>query len=117
MYAIRSYYATLFSADCFGALLEAPVEQAADLAPQALRAGMTAWARVDAPWLDRVDAAAFGRSLDAVRALSPARVLSSHLPPAVGMLETLLENLDAARAAPAFVGPDQRALEQLLSAA
>lgn len=108
---------TLFSADCFGALLEAPAESAAAIEPQALRTGMTSWARVDAPWLDRVEAGAFGRTLAAVRALEPARILGSHLPPAEGMTETLLENLDAARAAPAFAGPDQAALERMLAAA
>lgn len=111
----RSGY--LYSADCFGALLDRPCEFAAEIPSQELEAGLLSWAGVDAPWLHRVDAGMFDEALDAVRLLRPAAVLGSHLPPAIGMLETLLGHLRAARQAPAFVGPDQAALERLLGAA
>ena len=48
----------LFSADCFGALLSAVPENAADLSDDQLRDGQVFWATVDSPWLHHVDRAA-----------------------------------------------------------
>jgi len=107
---------TLFSADCFGALLDGPAETAAEISPDTLRDGCVAWATVDAPWLELVDPASFKRELEAIFKLDPATILSAHLPPATGMTATLLEYLSLAREAPRFVGPDQLALEQLMAA-
>ncbi len=108
---------TLFSADGFGALLDKPAETAADVAPAALRDGMIGWAMVDAPWLSGLDGATFARSLAGLHDLSPDRVLSSHLPPAEGMLDRLTGNLSAALTAPPFEGPDQAALEAMMAQA
>lgn len=105
----------LFCADSFGALLQKPAENAADIPAAELRDGLVTWATVDAPWLNRVDASKFGESLHAVKNLEASTILSSHLPPATGMTETLLSHLDAARSAPFFMGPDQAALEKMLS--
>jgi flavorubredoxin len=107
----------LFSADCFGALLDAPAETAAEVPPDRLRDGLVTWATVDVPWLHSVDAAAFGKALDTVRRLDAGVILSSHLPPAFGMTEGLLRHLAAARAAPPFEGPTQPELERLMAAA
>lgn len=107
----------LFSADSFGALLEAPALDAADIDPAKLRDGMTTWATIDAPWLRWTDRERYGASLDAVRSLDPSVVLSSHLPPARGMLSTLLGHVAAAPDAPAFVGPNQAALEAMMASA
>lgn len=106
---------TLFSADCFGTLLQKPAQSASDIAPADLRAGGVTWATVDAPWLQGIDQGKFEKSLNAIRDLDPKVILSSHLPPAKGMTETLLGNLVAACSAPAFVGPDEKALERMLS--
>jgi len=106
-----------YSADSFGALLPAPAEEAAAIAPETLREGMSTWATIDAPWLALVDEQRFRRSLDAVRKLAPERLLSSHLPPSHGMTETLLSVVDSARGAPAFVGPAQAALERMTAPA
>ena len=60
--------------------------------------------------------AVFASELDHVRALEPTMVLSSHLPAAQGSsVERLLGALAAVPDAPAFVGPDQAALEQMLA--
>lgn len=107
----------LYSADCFGALLERPQETAADVPAAELEAGLVRWAGVDAPWLRLVDERAFDGVAAAVHALRPRAVLGSHLPPAEGMLDTLLGHLRAARGAPAFTGPDQAALERMMAAA
>jgi hypothetical protein len=107
---------TLFSADCFGALMSEPADTASDIAADALREGCLTWSSVDAPWLPMVDTAELGRALDGIAALEATTVLSAHLPPAPGMTQTLLGYLAEARRTPRFVGPDQTALEQMMAA-
>lgn len=107
----------LFSADCFGALLNQPFEAAVDIAPRVLREGVVTWATVDAPWLGMVEEDTFIKGLNTVRRLAPSIVLSAHLPPALDMTDTLLGHLVAARTAPAFVGPDQAAVEAMMAQA
>lgn len=75
---------SLFSVDAFGAILPAPVQDAADVAEEALSVGMTMWAADDSPWVHLVDRAKFGTALREVETLEPSRVLSSHLPAASG---------------------------------
>jgi glyoxylase-like metal-dependent hydrolase (beta-lactamase superfamily II) len=106
---------TLFSADCFGALMGAPAEAAVDIEPTELHDGLITWATIDAPWLQLVEERRFRDSLDDLRRLEPEVVLSAHLPPAPGMVGVLLEHLEAARAAPAFVGPDQAVLARMMA--
>jgi flavorubredoxin len=106
----------LFSSDCFGALLQAVPENAADLSDDELRHGQVFWATVDSPWLHKVDTAAFARDLHGIRAIEPTMILSSHLPAASGsMMDRLLASLEAVPSAPPFVAPDQAALEQMLT--
>jgi len=107
---------TLFSSDCFGALMDAPAATASEIAPAKLSEGARTWATIDSPWLRLVDGHRFGDELARIRDLAPQAVLSSHLPPALDMVETLLKNLDSARAAPSFEGPDQAALEAMMAA-
>jgi len=107
----------LFSSDCFGALLDEPAVDAADVGARALREGSISWGAIDAPWLANVEARAFADSVDALRRFAPRVVLGSHLPPARGMLEDLVGHLASVRSAPRFVGPDQAALERMMTAA
>ncbi|RJP78392.1 MAG: MBL fold metallo-hydrolase [Candidatus Zixiibacteriota bacterium] len=106
----------LFSADSFGALLPEPAAMASEIPPDTLRDGLVTWTTVDSPWLNLVEREKFDRSLQVVRDLSPRAILSSHLPPAVDMMDRLLEYLGAAHSAPPFVGPDQEALEEMMAA-
>jgi flavorubredoxin len=107
----------LFSSDCFGALLSAVPQNAAELSDTDLRDGQVFWATVDSPWLQKVDRGAFAKELDGIRKMAPKMVLSSHLPPAPAhMTERLLASLAAAPSAQPFVGPNQAALEQMLKA-
>jgi flavorubredoxin len=106
---------TLFSADAFGALLTEPAEAAEAIPDEALRAGLTTWASIDAPWLQGTSTAHMTRMLQDMRALDARLIASSHLPPARGITDRLLELVDAARTAPTFVGPDQAALERMLA--
>jgi hypothetical protein len=107
---------TFFSADCFGALMDEPVENTAEMDQQALRDGCIAWSTVDAPWLHLVDPGKFNNSLAVIESLDASTVLSAHLPPAINMTKTLLAYLAEAHQAPSFVGPDQKALEKLMAA-
>jgi flavorubredoxin len=107
---------TLFSADCFGALLEDVPERADELSDEALHQGQVFWATVDSPWLHRIDRDVLAADCDALRALEPDLVLSSHLPAAPGsMFDRLTASLQAAPDATPFVGPDQAALEAMLA--
>jgi hypothetical protein len=105
---------SLFSADCFGALMEKPAETAAAIPASALRDGQILWSTVDAPWLRFTDKSAFEGSVKELQKLDPARIISNHLPPASGMNELLYGNLINALAAPPFVGPDQAAMEKMM---
>ncbi len=102
----------LFSADCFGAVMQRPAEQASDISAAALREGQVLWAGIDAPWLPLVGAERLAAASRPLRDLKPSQVLGSHLPPAAGLDDTLYASLEAACRAEPFVGPDQAALER-----
>jgi flavorubredoxin len=106
----------LISSDCFGAVMKGPAESASSVPAAALRAGMTLWASIDAPWLARVSRDHLVDTFRALQHLSPRMILSSHLPPAVGMDTVLFDCVIAAREAPTFVGPDQAAVERAMAA-
>lgn len=112
---VDSKTGVLFSSDFLGAVLSEPAEAAADVPASALRDGAVLWATIDAPWLTHVPEAVHDARLAEIRALAPPAVLGSHLPPAAGMIDVLLEHARAARGAPPFVGPDQRALAATLA--
>jgi glyoxylase-like metal-dependent hydrolase (beta-lactamase superfamily II) len=107
----------MFTSDCFGAPLPSlELAVAGDLrAAGSVRDAQLLWAAVDSPWVQGVDRAAFQASIDPLRALDPTAVLSTHLPAAVGLNDRLFSVLEEAPSAPAFVGPDQQALEALLA--
>jgi flavorubredoxin len=107
----------LFSSDCFGANLPAPAATAAEIAPATLRDGVVTWTTLDSPWLHAVEERRLSAALDDIRRLDPEVVLSSHLPPARGLLGPLTAHLATARSATPFVGPDQAALLGMLGVA
>jgi hypothetical protein len=47
--------------------------------------------------------------------MDPTAILSTHLPPAVSRTPEMLEMLAMAPQADPFIGPDQRALEEMLA--
>jgi flavorubredoxin len=107
---------SLFTSDCFGALLADVPHNAADLSDDELRQAQVFWATIDSPWLHSVDSAEFAKELNRIREIDPTMILSSHLPAAPGnMIERLLGSLEAAPTVQPFVGPDQAALEQMLA--
>ncbi len=109
---------TLFSSDCFGALLAGIPDSAAEVSADELRDGQVRWATIDSSWVHDVDRDAFRGNLERFRATAPDLVLSSHLPPAPGsMIGMLVDALALVPAADRFVGPDQVMLEAMLAGA
>jgi hypothetical protein len=107
---------TLFTSDCFGALLSGVPDSAADVAADELRDGQVRWATIDSAWVHDVDHNTFTANLDHFRAIEPDLVLSSHLPPAPGaMHNTLVDALALAPGADRYVGPDQVMLDAMLA--
>jgi len=117
--AFDSRTGVCFSSDCFGAPLAtaelALADDVGEVPGSDLRAGQLLWATVDSPWIHMVDPDRFVASLQPLRAMAPSAILSTHLPPAVGRTEQLLDTISAAPMADPFVGPDQAALEQMLA--
>ena len=110
---------TCFSSDCFGAPLSS-AEQAGgpdirDVPAEELRARQLLWAAVDSPWVHKVDAGPYMESVRATPFTDAAAVLSTHLPPAIGLSTQLAAMLADAPGADPFVGPDQAALEAMLA--
>jgi hypothetical protein len=108
----------LFSADAFGALMEAPHEELAAVPEQQLRDGMAIWSGVDAPWLGIVDKQAFGHLLSDIQRLDPSAIISGHLPVASpDMTSTLLGNIMAAVSGGRIAAPDRETVEGIMAAA
>jgi glyoxylase-like metal-dependent hydrolase (beta-lactamase superfamily II) len=106
----------LFSADAFGAVLDAPREETADIPEGVLCDGQTAWASVDAPWLGWADRTVFGALLSDIERLDPSTIISGHLPATSGpMIRRVLGNLLGAMGASRFGGPDRETIEGLFA--
>jgi flavorubredoxin len=106
----------LFSADAFGALLDAPREETDEIPESVLRDGQTAWASVDAPWLGWVDKSMFGALISDVERLDPSTIISGHLPAASGKtIHKVLGNLLGSMGASRFGGPDRETIEGLFA--
>jgi hypothetical protein len=110
---------TCVSSDCFGAPLptvaEGNVDEASTLDAATLRSTQLLWAGADSPWVTMVDRARFAATYDILRERAPSRVLSTHLPPATGLLDTFVDFLEEAPSTTEFVGPDQATLEAMLA--
>ncbi|MGH7723464.1 MAG: MBL fold metallo-hydrolase [Candidatus Dormibacteria bacterium] len=110
---------TCFSSDCFGAPL-ATAELAAapdvrEVPAEQLRGAQLLWAGIDSPWVHDVDTGRFMESVRSMPVMDAARVLSTHLPPAIDLNTQLTAMLADAPTADPFVGPDQKALEAMLA--
>lgn len=112
---IDSKTGTLFSSDSFGGFVSGPVDQAADMPAATLRDAVVTWTTIDSPWLRTVDERTLAAGLRRIHQLAAPIVLSSHLPPAFGMLDVLLDHVATASTQPRFVGPDQATLSGLLA--
>jgi glyoxylase-like metal-dependent hydrolase (beta-lactamase superfamily II) len=110
---------TMFSSDCFGAPLgsasDTEVGDIAELSADELTVGQRLWVSVDSPWVAAVDRPRFEASFETMRAMDPAVVLSTHLPPARRAMPRLLATLASTPDGDPFVGPDQAMLDAMLS--
>lgn len=110
---------TFFSSDCFGGpMASAELASAADVravSAEDRRTAQLLWAAIDSPWVHTTDATKYAATVDRIRALDPSAILSTHLPPAVGLNDAMFGVLGEAPSGPEFVGPDQQALEALLA--
>jgi glyoxylase-like metal-dependent hydrolase (beta-lactamase superfamily II) len=110
---------TCFSSDCFGAPMsdEALVYSSdiREIPSDDLRAAQQLWSTVDSPWVTSADPATFRSAVTGLAAAASPVVLSSHLPPARDAFPTLSETLLGVVGSAPYVGPDQRALEELLA--
>ena len=107
---------SLFSSDCFGALLTDVPTDATQIPPADLHSGQVFWTTIDSAWLHQIDRDILTANIDATRRIEPAIVFSSHLPAAPGhLLPALLDAIDAVPDAPHFSAPDQATLEQMLT--
>ncbi len=108
-----------FSSDCFGAPMAtvelASASDARDVPAAELLAGQLLWATIDSPWVHNVDTSRYSKSVQAMQAVDPDVILSTHLPPATRMETRLFDMLALAPGADPFVGPDQEALQAMLS--
>jgi hypothetical protein len=106
---------TLFSSDCFGAVLSSSVEDAAQVPDAELCEGIVTWAGVDAPWLVALEPGRLRTRLEHVLAAAPDVILGAHLPRAQGLTQRLVAHLERAAKTAPFVGPDQAAFERMLA--
>ena len=105
---------TLFSADCFGALLSEPAGGADEIGSSRLKDGLVFWTRVDSPWLHTIDRDGFAKTISYFYGLSPRTILSSHLPAARNMADELLQYIALVPDEEPFVGPDQKAFAAMM---
>ncbi len=109
----------MFSSDCFGAPVTtaelAAVPDVAAIPDADLAAGQRLWTTVDSPWVHGVDRQWFARSMEPLRRLDSAMVLSTHLPPAMGRIGEFLDRLQTAPDEEPYVGPDQAAIEAMFT--
>jgi len=108
---------TFFSADCFGAIIPAPVQDIEDITEENLSQGMISWASADSPWLHMVETKVFKEALNKIRGIAPKRILSAHMLPAEGKTDLFLEWLIKVPASTPFITPNQSVLVQILTLA
>jgi flavorubredoxin len=105
---------TLFSSDCFGAVIPEAAEHAEDIEPGALAVGQELGSWMISQWLGLVHRQRFARALRAVRQLDPAAIMSAHLPPARGITERMLSNLSRVPDSEPYVGLSQAELDEIV---
>jgi flavorubredoxin len=110
---------TCVASDCFGAPMSSPDlaegDDVRDVPADELRSAQLLWATVDSPWVHVADQDAYMRTVQPLRDMDPQTILSSHLPPVTGDIGRCFDMLGVAPLADPYVGPDQRALEEMLA--
>jgi Metallo-beta-lactamase superfamily len=107
---------TLFSVDAFGAMLPGVVQSLDEVDDDVLVEGILVWTTFDSPWSHLSDRLLFDSNLQEVRALEPTCVLASHLPPAFGRLDQLLDIVADVPDADPFVPPGAADFREIVAA-
>jgi flavorubredoxin len=106
---------TLYSVDTFGAPVEKLVDDVEDVPREAWVQAFQWFNRVNHSWFELVDPKKFEQSLERIRSLAPANVVSFHGPVARNRTPELLAMLrDLLKMEPVAL-PDQKALEAMLA--
>jgi hypothetical protein len=101
--------------DVFGAVLPRGGKDAGECTDDESARGMVGWATLDFPWLHRVDDHKFTAALEAIHALSPGIILSSHLPPAREKIGKYLDLQKMVPSAERFVPLNQEVLNMMIA--
>ena len=104
-----------FSADCFGAIVSSPAQDADEIQEADLSQGMIGWACADTPWIHMVQLSRFNQELDRIHQMDPKIICSAHLPLARSKTKTFLKLLETLPTSQPFIAPNQPALEQMLA--
>jgi flavorubredoxin len=104
----------LFSSDSFGGPLQNMVQSASDVPAGAMAEAQTMWGSFESPWVHNMDRKAFAKTVNAMKDLGPEWVLSTHFPPAKGMIDTFCKTMTKLPDAKPFVGPNQAAFQEML---
>ncbi len=104
---------SLFSADCFGALVPEPTA-VCDARDPAYQRGSSIFMSANSAWVHDVDPARFASAVASVRALAPELVLATHGEPVRGQIDVLCEHLAALPAEAPFEFPDDAGFRAML---
>ena len=103
------------SADCFGAFVPEPVEDADDVPQDALVQGFGMFNTANHPWIHLVDNSKFESVLNVIREMNPQTILSCHLPPAHGRTDEFLKALAALPDSDPFLGFNQAEVDEIMA--
>ncbi|UUN28844.1 MBL fold metallo-hydrolase [Streptomyces sp. FIT100] len=108
-----------FSSDCFGGPLPtvdlAEAEDVSEVDAEDVEAAQLLWATVGSPWVVNTDPVRFLGTFQPIRDRNPGLILSAHLPPAPGVTTHMIDTLGAVAGTAPWVGPDQAALELMIT--
>ena len=105
----------LFTADSFGALLQAPAQDVSDVGEEEFYEGFYLFNRLNHPWFALVDPQKFLVQLENIRRLEPKVIASCHAPMARGRTGAHLEAMARIPDMDPISLPDQALLDSILS--
>lgn len=105
----------LMTADSFGALLQAPAQDVADVGDEQFYEGFYLFNRLNHPWFSLVDPKKFLALLEDIRRLEPKVIASCHAPMARGRAEEHLKAMARIVEMDPVSLPDQAVLDSILS--
>ena len=105
---------TLFSADCFGALVPGPTAEC-DARDPVYQQGSSIFMSANSAWVHDVSPTRFASAVGSVRTLAPELVLATHGEPIKGQTDVLCDHLAALPAETPFEFPDDAGFRAMLA--